>query len=86
VFRPFEGHPRSQKLCHNCDSKPVSAAKTDVVIDIWLLLILRTLLKAKNCSKIPAYRLARYFFVVFQLRSTMEARWAEGTHLQVQWV
>jgi len=41
--------------------KPVFAAKTDF-IDRSLLLILRNLLKAKNCPKIPGYRNAGYRF------------------------
>ena len=35
---------RSEKLCHNCDTKPVFAAQTDFV-DRSLLLIPRNLLK-----------------------------------------
>jgi len=49
-----------RKLCHNCDTKPVFAAKTDF-IDRFHLLIPRNLLKVKSCSKIPAYRLARHY-------------------------
>jgi len=45
---------RGKKLCHNCDTKPVCATKTDF-IDRMDLLILGNLLKAKNCRKIPAY-------------------------------
>ena len=48
-------------VCHNCDTKPVLAAKTDF-IDGALLLIPRNLLKTGICSKIPAYRLIRYIF------------------------
>jgi hypothetical protein len=50
----------AKKLCHNCDTKAVFAAKTDFVDDVPLL-ILRNLLKAKKCSKSPAYRPVRYF-------------------------
>jgi hypothetical protein len=51
-------------VCHNCDTKPVFVAKTDLV-DSTSLLILRNLLKALDCSKIPAYRLARHLLDVF---------------------
>jgi|GEM_PF-5137417 len=51
----------AQKLCHNCDTKPAFTAKTDF-IDGVRLLILRNLLKARICLKIPAYGLTRYFF------------------------
>jgi len=44
----------TRKLCHNCDTKPALAAKTDFIDDL-LLLILRNLLKTKRCPKIPAY-------------------------------
>jgi hypothetical protein len=50
-----------QKLCHNCDTEPVSAAQSDFIDDVRLL-ILRKLLKTKMRPKNPAYRLARYFF------------------------
>jgi hypothetical protein len=49
-----------KKLCHNCDTKPVFTVKTDFIDDVRLL-ILRSLLKAKNWPTNPAYRLARYF-------------------------
>ena len=48
-----------RKLCHNCDTKPAFAAKTDFV-DRPDLLILRKLLKTRMYPKIPAYRLTRY--------------------------
>jgi hypothetical protein len=42
------------KLCHNCDTKPVSTAKTDF-IDRMGLLILRKLLKTKATRRfVPA--------------------------------
>jgi quinol monooxygenase YgiN len=44
---------RSQKLCHNCDTKPVLAAQIDF-FDELRLLILRNLLKTRICPKIPA--------------------------------
>jgi hypothetical protein len=50
-----------KKLCHNCDTEPVSAAQSDFIDDVRLL-ILRKLLKTKMRPKNPAYRLARYFF------------------------
>jgi hypothetical protein len=58
VFGPLEGYPRSQELCHNCDTKPVFTVKTDF-IDRTTLLILRNLLKTKVSPKIPAYKLIR---------------------------
>ena len=60
MFGPLEGYPRSQELCHNCDTKPVFTVKTDF-IDRTTLLILRNLLKTKVSPKIPAYRFTRYF-------------------------
>ena len=48
----------AEKLCNNCDAKPVFTAKTDF-IDKTSLLILRNLLKTKNGLKIPAYRSTR---------------------------
>jgi|HubBroStandDraft_2_1064218.scaffolds.fasta_scaffold473843_2 hypothetical protein len=48
-----------RKLCHNCDAKPVFAAEIDF-IDSVRSLILRNLLKTKNCSKIPGYRKGGY--------------------------
>ena len=51
-----------KKLCHNCDTKPVLAVKTDV-IDRVSLLILRNLLKTQMCLKIPEYRFAINYFV-----------------------
>ena len=54
---------RSQKLCHNCDTKPVFAAQIDF-FDGSRLLILRNLLKIKMAPKIPAYRLIRQLFSV----------------------
>jgi hypothetical protein len=45
---------RSQKLCHNCDTKPVFTVKTDFIDDVRLL-ILHNLLKAKNWPTNPAY-------------------------------
>jgi hypothetical protein len=53
-----------EELCHNCDTKPVFTAKTDV-IDSSLLLIVRNLLKTQRRSKIPAYRLAASSYVRF---------------------
>jgi len=55
------GRLHEKKLCHNCDTKPVLAAKTDF-FDRMCLLILRNLLKTKVSLKNPTYRLARYFF------------------------
>ncbi len=49
-----------KRLCHNCDTIPVFAAKTDS-IDRLRLLILRNLLKTHDRLKIPAYRLIRHF-------------------------
>jgi len=43
---------RSQKLCHNFDTKPVFTVKTDF-IDRTTLLSLRNLLKTKVSTKIP---------------------------------
>jgi hypothetical protein len=51
----------AQKLCHNCDTKPVFTAKTDF-IDGLRLLILRNLLKTRIGLKIPAYKLIRHLF------------------------
>jgi hypothetical protein len=48
-----------RKLCHNCDTKPAFAGKTDFA-NRSNLLILWNLLKAKEGSKIPAYRLIRH--------------------------
>jgi hypothetical protein len=64
VFGPLEGYPRSQELCHNCDTKPVFTVKTDF-INRTTLMILRNLLKTKVSPKILAYRLARHFLNVF---------------------
>ena len=44
-----------KRLCHNCATKPVFTAKTDL-IDDERLLILGNLLKTKMEPKIPAYR------------------------------
>lgn len=46
-----------KKLCHNCDAKPVLAAKTDIVDDMRLL-ILGNLLKTQLASLSPVYQLA----------------------------
>jgi hypothetical protein len=62
---------RSQKLCHNCDTKPVLAAQIDF-FDELRLLILRNLLKTQICPKIPAYRLIRHTSIV--IRKTIPAR------------
>jgi len=51
----------TRKLCHNCDTKPALAAKTDFIDDL-LLLILRNLLKTKRYPKIPAYMARPPFF------------------------
>jgi hypothetical protein len=64
VFGPLEGYPRSQELCHNCDTKPVFTVKTDF-IDRTTLLILHNLLKTKVSPKIPAYRLIRLFSITY---------------------
>jgi hypothetical protein len=64
VFGPLEGYPRSQELCHNCDTKPVFTVKTDF-IDRTTLLILRNLLKTKVSPKIPAYRLPAIFSITY---------------------
>ena len=58
---------RVMELCHNCDTKPVSTAKTDF-IDRMSLLILRKLLKTKRGPKIPAYRLIRQFSITYKAR------------------
>lgn len=58
---------RSQKLCHNCDTKPVLAAQIDF-FDELRLLILRNLLKIKMAPKIPAYRLIRQLLFCSALR------------------
>jgi hypothetical protein len=50
-----------KKLYHNCDTEPVSAAQSDFIDDVRLL-ILRKLLKTKMRPENPAYRPARYFF------------------------
>jgi len=55
----------AEVLCHNCATKPDSAAKTDFIDDL-LLLILRNLLKTKRCPKIPAYRLARFLAMTYR--------------------
>jgi hypothetical protein len=55
---------RSQKLCHNCDTKPVFTVKTDFIDDVRLL-ILHNLLKAKNWPTNPAYRLIRQILLFF---------------------
>lgn len=47
-----------EKLCHNCDTKPVLTAQADF-FDDGRLLILCNLLKPQICPKIPAYRLIR---------------------------
>src|SRR5712664_2215560 len=60
-------HKPDEKLCHNCATKPFFTAKTDF-IDSMRLLILRNLLKTKSGPKIPAYRLARPFFLEVQSR------------------
>src|SRR5215467_7662161 len=51
----------AEVLCHNCATKPVSAAKIDFVDDL-LLLILRNLLKTKRYPEIPAYMARLPFF------------------------
>jgi len=43
-----------EKLCHDCDTKPIFTAKTDFSDKISLL-ILRNLLKTQMRPKIPAY-------------------------------
>jgi hypothetical protein len=53
-------------LCHNCDTKPAFAAKTDI-IDDECLLILRKLLKIRDGTKIPAYRPVRQIFLRHQV-------------------
>jgi hypothetical protein len=49
------------ELCHHCDKKPVFAARIDF-LDRLRLLILRNLLKAKDCLKIPAYMARPLYF------------------------
>lgn len=56
--REGSARPVDEKLCHNCDTKPVFAVKTDF-IDKMNLLIPRNLLKTQIGSKIPAYRFTR---------------------------
>ena len=53
---PAQDHAlrRSQRLCHNCETKPAFTVKTDFIDDVRLL-ILRNLLKAKNWPTNPAY-------------------------------
>ncbi len=58
-----------ERLCHNCDTKPVFAAKTDS-IDELALLILPKLLKTKNGLKDPAYRLTRSFSRLYAILRT----------------
>lgn len=52
----------AKKTVHNCDTKPVLAAKTDFIGDS-LLLIQWNLLKKQEGPKIPAYRLARHKYM-----------------------
>ena len=61
---------RGQKLCHNCDTRPVFAVKINF-IDMMSLLILRNLLKTGMRSKIPAYRLIRHLLFFFELSSAV---------------
>ncbi len=48
-----------QKLCHNCDAKPVLVAKTDFFDDVRLL-ITRNLLNRRKWPKFPCYQNAVY--------------------------
>ena len=76
-----------EKLCHNCDTKPVFTAKTDF-IDKMSLLILRNLLKTQSGSKIPAYMAHPLFFRFrFSLRqiqpiqiSRTAGEWGDSAH------
>jgi hypothetical protein len=52
-----------KRLCHNCDTKPVFPGKTDF-FDRSCLLILRNLLKLRECPDNPAY-MARPLFFIF---------------------
>ena len=60
-----EEHER--RLCHNCATKPVLAAKTDFFGGVRLL-ILRNLLKVLERRKFPAYRLTRHRIFAFRVR------------------
>jgi len=70
VFGPLEGYPRSQELCHNCDTKPVFTVKTDF-IDRTTLLILRNLLKTKVSPKIPAYEARPPFSTAYSVKDLL---------------
>ena len=67
-----------KKLGHNCDAKPVLAAKTDFIDDA-LLLILWNLLKTQEGPKIPAYMARPPFSTAYKVEHSLRTLGLPGS-------